>query len=216
MKFTSVEKGCIPPCNVAPNSLMGVPRVQTNPSRWHGDGWQGFVEELKSKGVVVREEEVGALHICYRRRWTRLWTSSRCGSSLFFGGCLQGLDSCPDPSGSLLSQGAGAFIGGEAIAFGGLLLDMTSMNRVLEVDRENMTVRTEAGIFWHQLAEVLRRDGLDYLSAPLNMTSTVGGPWRRRDRYQLSAPGLQRRPGIGPQGCDPHRGDSGMLRVREQ
>jgi cytokinin dehydrogenase len=36
-------------------------------------------------------------------------------------------------------------------------------------------VRTEAGIYWHGLAEELRREGLDYLSAPLNMTSSVGG-----------------------------------------
>jgi FAD/FMN-containing dehydrogenase len=52
---------------------------------------------------------------------------------------------------------------------------MTSMGRVLSVDKKSMTVRVEAGIFWHTLAEELRKDGLDYLSAPLNMTSTVGG-----------------------------------------
>ena len=38
-----------------------------------------------------------------------------------------------------------------------------------------LTVRTEAGIFWHSLAEELRRQDLDYLSAPLNLTSSVGG-----------------------------------------
>ena len=38
-----------------------------------------------------------------------------------------------------------------------------------------MLFRSEAGIFWHSLAEELRREGLDYLSAPLNLTSTVGG-----------------------------------------
>ena len=38
-----------------------------------------------------------------------------------------------------------------------------------------MTVRCEAGIYWHSLAEALRRHGLDYLSAPLNMTASVGG-----------------------------------------
>ena len=36
-------------------------------------------------------------------------------------------------------------------------------------------MRTEAGIFWHSLAEELRRQDLDYLSAPLNLTSSVGG-----------------------------------------
>ena len=38
-----------------------------------------------------------------------------------------------------------------------------------------MTVRTETGIYWHSLAEALRRRGLDYISAPLNLTSSVGG-----------------------------------------
>jgi len=44
-----------------------------------------------------------------------------------------------------------------------------------------MTVHCEAGIYWHQLAETLRRDGLDYLSAPLNLTSSVGGTLGGRD-----------------------------------
>src|SRR5205814_9972453 len=62
-----------------------------------------------------------------------------------------------------------------SIAFGGVLLDMTGMSRVLAIDTENCSVRTEAGIFWASLAEHLRRHGMDYLSAPLNMTSSVGG-----------------------------------------
>src|ERR1700693_3197712 len=52
---------------------------------------------------------------------------------------------------------------------------MTGMSRVLHIDSDALTVRTEAGIFWHSLAEELRRHDLDYLSAPLNLTSSVGG-----------------------------------------
>src|SRR5436853_2506471 len=52
---------------------------------------------------------------------------------------------------------------------------MTGMSHVLEVDEENLAVRTQAGVFWSALAERLRRHGLDYLSAPLNLTSSVGG-----------------------------------------
>ena len=72
-------------------------------------------------------------------------------------------------------RGGGLTTEGESVAYGGVLLDMTGMSRVLAVDAERLTVRTEAGIFWASLAEVLRRDGLDYLSAPLNLTSSVGG-----------------------------------------
>ena len=72
-------------------------------------------------------------------------------------------------------RGGGLTTEGESVAFGGVLLDMTGMSRVLKIDPEALTVRTEAGIFWHSLAEELRREHLDYLSAPLNMTSSVGG-----------------------------------------
>jgi hypothetical protein len=72
-------------------------------------------------------------------------------------------------------RGGGLTTEGESVAYGGVLLDMTGMSRVLKIDAEALTVRTEAGIYWHGLAEELRRDGLDYLSAPLNMTSSVGG-----------------------------------------
>ena len=61
------------------------------------------------------------------------------------------------------------------MAFGGVLLDMSGMSRVLKIDAQALTVRTEAGIYWHSLAEELRRENLDYLSAPLNLTSSVGG-----------------------------------------
>jgi len=72
-------------------------------------------------------------------------------------------------------RGGGLTTEGESVAFGGVLLDMTGMSRVVSIDAEALTVRTEAGIFWHSLAEDLRRQGLDYLSAPLNLTSSVGG-----------------------------------------
>ena len=73
------------------------------------------------------------------------------------------------------TRGGGLTTEGESVAFGGVLLDMTGMKQVMQIDRNAMTVRTQAGIFWHRLAEVLRREQLDYLSAPLNLTSSVGG-----------------------------------------
>jgi FAD/FMN-containing dehydrogenase len=72
-------------------------------------------------------------------------------------------------------RGGGLTTQGESIAFGGVLLDMTGMSRVISVDKDRLTARTEAGIFWASLAEHLRRQGMDYLSAPLNLTSSVGG-----------------------------------------
>lgn len=148
---------------------------QTNPSRWDGDQWPSFVEHLGRRGIEVHE--------------------GRFDSSVFVsdaGGLAQGMPhgvvrpfSAEDVSEVLKAaqtyevpvtvRGGGLTTEGESIAFGGLLLDMSSLNRVLHTDPAAMTVRTEAGIYWHQLAETLRRDGLDYLSAPLNLTSSVGG-----------------------------------------
>jgi len=72
-------------------------------------------------------------------------------------------------------RGGGLTTEGESVAYGGVLLDMTGMSRLLSIDENKMEVTTEAGIFWASLAEHLRRRGLDYLSAPLNLTSSVGG-----------------------------------------
>ncbi len=71
-------------------------------------------------------------------------------------------------------RGGGLSTEGEPLAFGGVLLDMSPMCRVLYVDTDAETVRVEGGICWHALAEHLRRYGMDYRSAPLNMSSTVG------------------------------------------
>ena len=73
------------------------------------------------------------------------------------------------------TRGGGLTTEGESVAFGGVLLDMTGMGQVLAIDPEGLSVRVEGGILWHRLAELLRRRGMDYLSAPLNMTSSVGG-----------------------------------------
>lgn len=175
MKIPVIDRGFIPPDPVAPDSLKGIPRQQTNPSRWQGAAWQDFVQRLRSEGVAVHENR------------------SEC--SVFItdaGGLAYGLphgvvrpNSAEDISKVLkaaqtfkvpvTTRGGGLTTEGETVAFGGLLLDMSSMNNVLEINPETMTVRTQAGIFWHQLAEILRRDGLDYLSAPLNLTASVGG-----------------------------------------
>jgi len=148
---------------------------QTNPSRRNSGQWPSFVSHLGAEGVKVFEG----------RQDTSVFISDAGGLAL---GMPQGVvrpHSAEDVSKVLraaqayavpvTTRGGGLTTEGESVAFGGLLLDMSSMNRVLSVDPAGMTVRTEAGIYWHQLAETLRRDGLDYLSAPLNLTASVGG-----------------------------------------
>ena len=162
-------------CPVGPDALTGIKRQQTNPARWNGEDWKAFTATLGAASVELLES-----------------MAARGAFATDAGGTAYGL-----PHGVVIARsaeqiaqllraaqahrvpvtvrGGGLTTEGESVAFGGVLLDMTGMSRVLEIDTEALTVRTEAGIFWHSLAEELRRQNLDYLSAPLNLTSSVGG-----------------------------------------
>ncbi|MDQ6955840.1 MAG: hypothetical protein Q9M21_01460, partial [Mariprofundaceae bacterium] len=41
---------------VAPDALQGIPRQQTNPTRWQGEQWDEFVQALKKEGISIREK----------------------------------------------------------------------------------------------------------------------------------------------------------------
>ncbi|MBI2923364.1 MAG: FAD-binding oxidoreductase [Planctomycetes bacterium] len=168
-------RGTIPPDPVGPDSLVGIPRVQTNPSRWNGASWDAFVSDLARAGVDVREE-----------KGTRAAFVTDAGGLAF--GMPHGVVTArsAEQVAAVLSaaqarrvpvttRGGGLTTEGESVAFGGLQLDMTGMSRMVWVDREKMLARVQGGMFWHDMAEVLRRQGLDYISAPLNFTSSVGG-----------------------------------------
>jgi FAD/FMN-containing dehydrogenase len=157
------------------NSLWRTFGDQTNPSRWEGEQWPSFVSHLEERGIAVHEgrpdssvfiSDAGGLAHGMSHGVVRPFSSEDVAE------VLKAAQTFAVP---VTARGGGLTTEGESIAFGGLLLDMSSMNRVLRVDPAEMTVRTEAGIYWHQLAEALRRDGFDYLSAPLNLTSSVGG-----------------------------------------
>jgi len=169
------EPGTIGPDHVAPDSLQGIRRQRTLAARWSGRGWPAFAAALAAEGVELIEDR------------------AVCGTfATDAGGTAYGM-----PHGVVIASGAaqvaallrtaqihrvpvtvrggGLTTEGESVAYGGVLLDMSGMSRVLAVDAKELTVRTEAGIFWASLAETLRRHGMDYLSAPLNLTSSVGG-----------------------------------------
>jgi len=59
---------------------------------------------------------------------------------------------------------------------GGILLDMTSMDRIIEIDEENLTAVVESGCTWFKLMEELRKRKLTYLSSEMGGPAmTVGG-----------------------------------------
>lgn len=165
----------MPPDPVAPDALQGIPRQQTNPSRWPGENWESFLQALKAKDIILRQDlgsrgpyvtDAGGLAHGMPHGVVLASDAQQIAELLRLAQTFQ----VP-----ITTRGGGLTTEGESIAFGGVLLDMTGMSQVLAIDKENLTVRVQAGIFWHRLAEHLRRQGLDYLSAPLNLTSSVGG-----------------------------------------
>ncbi len=162
-------------CPVAPDSLQGIPRQQTNSGLWNGKNWGAFVVDLKKQEIDVRENRTD--RSLYRTDGGGVAQGMPHGlviarSAKQIAAILRAAQKHGVP---VKTRGGGLTTEGESVAFGGLLVAMNGLSRVLSIDEKNLTVRTEAGIYWHALAEALRRKGLDYLSAPLNLTSSVGG-----------------------------------------
>jgi FAD/FMN-containing dehydrogenase len=175
LPIPDVEPGRVGPCPVAPDSLAGIKRQQTNPSRWRGSNWTEFAGAIRERGIELLEsapvrgtfstDAGGTAH--GMPHGVVIARSAAQVSDLLRAAQRFGVP--------VTARGGGLTTEGESVAFGGVLLDMSGMSRVISIDAAALTVRAEGGICWHALAEELRRDHLDYLSAPLNLTSTVGG-----------------------------------------
>ncbi len=175
MNIAAVEPGTVGPCPVAPDALVGIARQQTNPSRWNGASWPEFARALSASGIEVRETTAARGAFATDAGGTAYGLAHGVVIARSAGEIARLLQSAQRYRVPVTVRGGGLTTEGESVAFGGVLLDMTGMSRVLSIDAKALTVRTEAGIFWHSLAEELRRQDLDYLSAPLNLTSSVGG-----------------------------------------
>ncbi|MBN1874946.1 MAG: FAD-binding protein [Anaerolineae bacterium] len=74
-------------------------------------------------------------------------------------------------------RGAGSGLSGGAVpVYGGILLSVERMNRILEVDRDNMVVIVEPGVVTNQINEILKEEGLFYAGYPMSVeTCFIGG-----------------------------------------
>ena len=71
---------------------------------------------------------------------------------------------------------ASGMAGGSIPVQGGLVLSLTRMNRILEIDEENMTVTAEAGVVTADLQAEVEKHGLFYPPDPSSIKqSTIGG-----------------------------------------
>lgn len=76
----------------------------------------------------------------------------------------------------VIPRGAGTGLTGAAVAlYGGVLLDMSKMNQILEYDKENFVVRVQPGVLLNDLAEDAKRQGLLYPPDPGEKFATLGG-----------------------------------------
>ncbi len=77
----------------------------------------------------------------------------------------------------VVPQGMGSGLAAGSVPFGGgIALSLTRMNRILEIDRENMTASAEAGVITAAFAEEVESVGLFYPPDPGSIKhSTLGG-----------------------------------------
>lgn len=73
-------------------------------------------------------------------------------------------------------RGAGTgLVGGAVPVLGGVLIDITKMNKILSYDLENFVVNVEAGVLLNDLAEDCAKQGLLYAPDPGEKLACLGG-----------------------------------------
>ena len=148
---------------------------QTNAARWQDASWPAFAAYLRSKQVEILEDKPTRGTFATDAGGTAYGIPHGVVIARSAGQISELLKAAQAHRVPVTVRGGGLTTEGESVAFGGVLLDMTGMSKVLSLEKTDLTVRVQAGIFWASLAEHLRRHGMDYLSAPLNLTSSVGG-----------------------------------------
>jgi glycolate oxidase len=74
-------------------------------------------------------------------------------------------------------RGAGSGLSGGAVpAFGGIVLSVERMNRILEVDKDNLVVVVEPGVITNEINNAIKDDGLFFAGYPMSVESCfIGG-----------------------------------------
>ena len=76
----------------------------------------------------------------------------------------------------VIARGAGSGLTGAGVAINnGVMINMQSMNKILEFDEENMVVKVEAGVLLSTLAQACLDKGYLYPPDPGEKNATLGG-----------------------------------------
>ncbi len=84
---------------------------------------------------------------------------------------------CRESNTPLIVRGAGTNLSGGTVPLkGGCVLLTTGLNRILEINKEDLYVVAQAGVVTQKLAEAVEKEGLLYPPDPASMkVSTIGG-----------------------------------------
>ena len=73
-------------------------------------------------------------------------------------------------------RGSGTGLVGSAVAVeGGILMETTAMNKILELDRDNLTVTVQPGVLLMELAAFCEDNDFLYPPDPGEKSATIGG-----------------------------------------
>ncbi|MGD1820195.1 MAG: FAD-binding oxidoreductase [Pleomorphochaeta sp.] len=73
-------------------------------------------------------------------------------------------------------RGSGTgLVGGSVCIYGGLMIDLSQMNKILEIDKENITVKVQPGVLLMDLASYVESEGFLYPPDPGEKGATIGG-----------------------------------------
>ncbi|MBO5789907.1 MAG: FAD-binding oxidoreductase, partial [Clostridia bacterium] len=76
----------------------------------------------------------------------------------------------------ITARGSGTGLVGACVPVkGGIVLDFTMMNRILELDEENLTITVEPGVLLMELSAFVEEHDLFYPPDPGEKTATIGG-----------------------------------------
>jgi glycolate oxidase len=76
----------------------------------------------------------------------------------------------------VIPRGAGTGLCGACVPVGGgIVLALDGMNRILEIDKENLTATCQCGVLLMELAAAVEEQGLFYPPDPGEKTATIGG-----------------------------------------
>ncbi|RKD31544.1 FAD-binding oxidoreductase [Thermohalobacter berrensis] len=71
-------------------------------------------------------------------------------------------------------QGTG-LVGGAVPLYGGIMINLSTMNRILELDEENLTLTVEPGVLLMEIAKYVEDHDLFYPPDPGEKSATIGG-----------------------------------------